>query len=190
MADSQLTGSGGWDPANLEDRIDRLESLASIESLARRYAHALDSRDISALVTLFSPDIRVGGDRSGREALRDWFVDTMSKVRTTIHVVMNHVVEFDGPDRAHGIVYCRDEVEYPATGEWKVGMLQYHDTYRRVAGKWVFERRRFHRWYQVDALQRPSAGAGLDPATDPITTVGLPDAFPTWAQFWAVAPPH
>ena len=32
-------------------------------------------------------------------------------------------------------------------------MLQYHDTYLRVDGEWAFERRRFHRWYQVDALR-------------------------------------
>jgi hypothetical protein len=178
---------GPWAPETLEDRIDRLESLASIELLPRRYAHALDSRDISTLVTLFSPNVRVGADQSGRDALRTWFLDAMSKVRTTIHVVMNHVVDFDGPEKAHGIVYCRDEVEYPASGEWKIGMLLYRDTYRRVGGTWVFERRKFHRWYQVDALQRPSAGAGLDPDNDPITTVGLPDAFPTWAPFWAAA---
>jgi hypothetical protein len=108
----------------------------------------------------------------------------MSKVRTTVHLVANHIVDFDGPDRAHGVVYCRDEVEYPERGEWQVGMLQYHDTYRRDEGEWVFERRKFHRWYQVDALERPSPGAGIDAASDPITTATLPEAFPTWAAFW------
>jgi hypothetical protein len=56
----------------------------------------------------------------------------MNKVRTTIHIVMNHVANFDGPDKAHGIAYRRDEVEYPHGGEWRIGMLQRHDTYRRV----------------------------------------------------------
>jgi hypothetical protein len=63
-------------------------------------------------------------------------------------------------------------------------MLQYHDDYRRVDGTWCIERRRFHRWYQVDALQRPAPGAGVDAATDPIRTIQLPDAFATWAPFW------
>ena len=175
---------GSWAPETPEARLDRMESLADIQQLPVRYALALDSRDLTALVALFPSDVRVGRDATGRDALREWFVDAMSKVRTTVHVVVNHVVDFDAADRAHGVVYCRDEVEYPETGEWQVGMLQYHDTYRRADGEWVFERRRFHRWYQVDALERPAPGAGLDPATDPITTVGLPQAFPTWGPFW------
>jgi len=59
-------------------------------------------------------------------------------------------------------------------------MLQYHDTYRRVDGAWVFERRKFHRWYQIDALERPFPGAGMGPQDDPISTSQLPEAFPSW----------
>ena len=33
-------------------------------------------------------------------------------------------------------------------------MLQYWDSYVRVEGEWCFQRRRFHRWYIVDALAR------------------------------------
>ena len=59
--------------------------------------------------------------------------------------------------------------------------------YRMIDGDWLFERRRFHRWYQVDALERPAPGAGVEAATDPLSTARLPEAFPTWAQFWAEA---
>jgi hypothetical protein len=175
---------GTWTPRTTDERLDRIESLAEIHHLPARYALALDSRDIATLVTLFPTDVRVGVDRSGRGALHDWFVDAMSRVHTTVHVVANHIVDFESADRARGVVYCRDEVEYPETGEWKVGMVQYHDTYRRTDGEWLFERRRFHRWYQVDALERPAPGAGIDPGSDPITTSRLPEAFPTWAGFW------
>jgi hypothetical protein len=175
---------GTWTPGTTEERLDRMESLAEIRQLPVRYALALDSRDLTTLVTLFPADVRVGADRHGRDALHEWFVDAMSKVRTTVHFVANHIVDFESPDRARGVVYCRDEVEYPERGEWHVGMLQYHDTYVRAEDEWVFERRRFHRWYQVDALQRPAPGAGLGPDTDPITTTRLPEAFPTWTAFW------
>jgi len=175
---------GTWAPSTIEERVDRVESLAEIRQLAVRYALALDSRDIAMLVTLFPADVRVGADNSGRDALYAWFVDSMSKVRTTIHIVANHIVDFESRDRARGIVYCRDEVEYPETGEWHIGMLQYHDTYRRADGEWVFERRKFNRWYQVDALARPAPGAGIEPGIDPISTSRLPEAFPTWARFW------
>ena len=175
---------GTWTPTTIEQRVDRMESLAEIRQLAVRYALALDSRDIATLVTLFPTDVRVGADRTGRDALHEWFVESMSKVHVTVHVVANHIVDFESSDRARGIVYCRDEVERPETGEWQVGMLQYHDTYRRVDGEWAFERRKFHRWYQVDALERPAPGAGIEPGTDPITTARLPEAFPSWGRFW------
>jgi hypothetical protein len=175
---------GTWNPKTIEERIDRIESLAEIRQLPVRYALALDSRDLASLVALFPADVHVGADASGRDALHAWFLDAMRKVRTTVHLVANHIIDFESADRAHGIVYCRDEVEYPVSGEWKIGMLQYHDTYRRVDGEWGFERRKFHRWYQVDALERPVLGAGIEPGSDPITTARLPEAFPTWASFW------
>jgi hypothetical protein len=174
---------GAWAPGSAEERLDRLEALAEIGQLAVRYALALDARDLDALVDLFVPDVRVGRDASGRDALRAWFDHSMRKVRTTVHVVANHIIDFDDATHARGVVYCRDEVEYPETGEWHVGMLQYWDAYRRVGDTWCFERRRFHRWYEVDALERPHAGAGVNEGNDPITTAPLPDAFPTWAPF-------
>lgn len=175
---------GAWSPRTAEERLDRVESELELRQLAVRYALALDSRDLDSLVALFAPDVRVGRDATGRDALRSWFDVSMRKVRTTVHVVSNHVIDFDDTDHAHGVVYCRDEVEYPDTGEWQVGMLQYWDAYRRVDGEWCFDRRRFHRWYQVDALERPRTGAGVNEGDDPITTAPLPDAFPTWQAFW------
>jgi hypothetical protein len=178
---------GEWTPASLDERMDRLESVATIRQLPERYALALDARDLDSLVDLFVPDVKVGSDQVGRPALRAWFDVSMRKVRTTIHLVANHIIDFSGPDEATGVVYCRDEVEYP-DGAWHVGMLQYWDAYRRVDSTWCFDRRRFHRWYQVDALQRPHAGAGVNEGDDPIRTALLPDAFPTWQPFWDSRP--
>jgi hypothetical protein len=177
-----MTRLGEWNPQDLGDRIERLESLAEIRQLPPRYGLAVDSRDLDALVDLFVPDVRVGRDQHGRPALKEWFVESLSRMRASVHFVGNHVVDFDSPDLAHGVVYCRDELERPDRGEWEIGMLQYRDTYRRVAGEWYFERRKFYRWYICDALTRPTLGSGVDPGT--LTTNQLPDAFPTWAAFW------
>lgn len=178
---------GPWTPTTVEERLDRMESLAAIQQLPPRYALALDSRDMDSLVALFVPDVRVGRDSAGRAALKQWFTDTMRRPRTSVHFVGNHIVNFDDADHAHGIVYCRDELERPANGEWDVGMLQYWDSYARVDSEWYFERRRFHRWYIVDALTRPSHGAGVNVGDDSLTTHLLPDAFPTWGPFWESA---
>ena len=174
---------GSWRPTTVEDRLDRLESLSEIQQLPHRYALAIDSRDISALTALFVPDVRVGRAARGREALATWFSETLSRPRTSVHFIGNHIVDLDGPDEAHGIVYCRDELEWPERGEWEIGVLQYWDRYRRVNGEWCFERRKFHRWYIVDALTRPAHGRGVDNLA--LRTTQLPEAFDTWNAFWA-----
>ncbi len=175
---------GPWQPTTLEERVDRMESLASIRQLPYRYALALDSRNMDDLVALFVPDVRVGREERGRGALKAWFEQTMSVMRTSVHLVGNHIVDFDDADHARGIVYCRDELEWPDRGEWEVGILQYWDSYVRVDGEWCFERRRFHRCYIVDALTRPSKGAGVNDGRDALATALIPDAFPSWGEFW------
>jgi hypothetical protein len=175
---------GPWLPTTVEERLDRMESLASIRQLPYRYALALDSRDIDTLVELFVPDVRVGRAETGREALHRWFTETMSQPRTSVHFIGNHVVDIDDADHARGIVYCRDELERPESGEWEIGTIQYWDTYVRVEGEWCFERRKFHRWYIVDALTRPAHGAGVGAGHDSLQTHQLPEAFATWSAFW------
>jgi hypothetical protein len=178
---------GSWTPCSLEERLDRMESLAMIRQLPYRYALALDSRDIASLAALFVPDVRVGKQEVGRDALQRWFTAAMRKPRTSVHFIGNHVVDFTDADHARGIVYCRDELERPETREWEIGMLQYWDSYARVDGEWCFERRHFHRWYLVDALTRPAHGAGVDDGSDPLHARQLPEAFPSWHEFWAQA---
>lgn len=173
---------GTWQPTTIEERLDRLESLAAIHQLPHRYGVAIDSRDMDMMVDLFVPDVRVGREEQGREALRAWFTRTMREHRASCHFIGNHVVDFDDADHASGIVYCHDELEHPDQAEWAQGQLQYWDTYRRVAGEWCFERRRFHRLYLADWLTRPSHGA-LGP-DDALTTHQLPEAYPSWHAFW------
>jgi hypothetical protein len=167
-------------PTSLEARIDRLESLDAIRQLAHRYALAVDSRNLDDLVELFVEDVRVGRDATGRPALRVWFAKALRTVETTIHLVANHVIDFEDADRASGVVYCRDEVD--RGDAWEVGYVQYWDRYERRDGAWYFVRRDFHRWFMVDVLTRPSRGAGLD--RDGLTTGRLPEAWPSWSRFW------
>ena len=53
---------------NLQARIERLEALDEIRQLAAKYAVALDTRDLDALVNLFVDDVGVPGKQRGRAA--------------------------------------------------------------------------------------------------------------------------
>ncbi len=168
----------------MKDRVAALERLIAIEEirqLAYRYSLAVDSRDLGSLVELFVDDVRVG-DQVGRDALRESFDTMLRSVGTTILNVGNHVIDLDDPDHAHGIVYCRGEIE--VADRWVIQAIQYRDQYERRGGRWYFVRRRHLLWYGVDVLERP---LGLPPANWPENHTGkgeLPEAWPTWRSFW------
>jgi hypothetical protein len=189
MADQRL---GDWSPTTIEERLDRMESYAAIQQLVSRYARALDARDMDTVVSMFSPNVQVGADARGRESLKRWMSVLMSQMRTSIHLVANHVIDFHDADRASGVVYCRDELERPGTSphtaEWAVGIIQYWDDYERVDGEWCIARRRLHRWYLVDWLERPSPGRGVNDFGAHIREQLLPDAYPSWGEFWEANP--
>src|SRR5580700_5580387 len=96
-------------------------SLLKIQQLVARYALAVDSRDLDTLVSLFVPDVAVGRQDQGREALRNWYAKALGSVGATIHFIANHTVDIEGHS-ARGILYCRVEVEHPDSGQWSIGM--------------------------------------------------------------------
>jgi hypothetical protein len=178
-----MTSKPRWVPKTDAERLDRLESMAEIRQLPLRYALAVDTRNLDDLVELFLPDVRLGKGLAGRPALRAWFAQALSEARTTIHFVGNHTLEFETADLANGVVYCRDELERPT--DWGVGYIQYWDRYVRRDGIWCFEKRGFNRWYMVDALARPSYGAGFAEAGAVVPGAKvLPEAWESWGRYW------
>ena len=171
------------EPASLEARIDRLESLDAIRQLVARYCLALDMRDLDALVGLFPEDVRVSRDERGRLALKRWFDDTLRHQFTgTAHVTGNHVIEFEDPDHARGLVYSRNEHE---TGDaWVIMTMMYWDRYERVAGRWLFRRRLPLYWYATDLNAPPIGNRKMRwPDRDPYDG-GWADFWPSWREFW------
>jgi hypothetical protein len=169
--------------ADLLRRVDRLESLDAIRQLAAKYALALDMRDLNALVGLFPEDVRVGKGRSGRASLRAWLDQTLRQQFTgTAHHIGNHIIEFDAPDAARGVVYSKNEHETPT--EWVIMQMMYVDDYERIAGCWYFRRRLPLYWYATD-LNRPPLGEkkmrwpGIEPYEG-----GFHQLFPSWREFW------
>lgn len=163
-------------------RLERLLAYEEIRQLVANYAVATDARDLDALVALFVDDVRVGADRTGRASLRDFFDESLREVGITILNVGTHAIDFIDDDHARGVVYCRAEIE--VGDQWVVQAIQYRDTYERRDGHWYFVRRRHLLWYGREVGTSP---LGLAPANWPEHHTGtgeLPDAWPTWHEFW------
>ena len=167
--------------SDLAARIDRLESLAALQQLPIRYALAVDGRDLDAWVNLFVPDVNCGRRGSGRIVLKSIIETAVRTFYRSIHQICGHRVEFDDPDHAHGVVYCR--AEHEDAGKWVVMAIAYFDTYERRDGDWYFARRREKHWYAADWQERPAAPfTGWAAHDDPPS---LPQAFESWDPFWA-----
>jgi len=128
------------------DPLAWLLAHEQIRQLASRYAVALDARDLDTLVSLFVDDVRVGSDQVGHDALRASFTAQLRDLGVTILLVGNHVINVVDDDHATGIVSCRGEIEMGE--QWVVQAIQYHDTYERRNGSWLFVRRRHLLFYE------------------------------------------
>jgi len=171
-----------------EARIDRLESLEAIRQLVSKYSLSLDMRDLDAHVNLFAEDIRVSKDTSGREALKSWLDDTLRfQFIGTSHHIGNHIIEFDDPDRAHGIVYSKNEHETPRDDggtDWIIMQMMYWDNYQRIDDTWYFRRRLPCYWYATD-LNAPPVGENKMRWPDREEYEGAyHELFPSWNLFW------
>lgn len=163
--------------------LERAVARDEIRQLACRYALAVDSRDLDLLVSLFVPDVKVGRESSGREALRTSFDASLRAVGVSILFVGNHLIDFEDPDHASGSVYCRGQIQ---DGErWIEQAIHYRDRYERRDGRWLFVRRVHRLWYGVETAERPLA---QPPADWPERHAGrgtLPEEeWPSWRAFW------
>ena len=168
------------------DPVERLVAHDEIRMLASRYAVAVDSRDLDALVALFVDDVRVGRDATGRDALRESFRRSLSAVGVTILHVGTHVVDVTGPDDATGLVYCLGQVA--DNDRWIHQSILYRDVYARRAGRWLFVRRVHELWYGQASPSNPLDQPPADWPAHPDGRGTVPGSFPTWHAFWSPPP--
>ena len=147
--------------------VEKLLAYEEIRQLASRYAVYSDARDMEALVDLYVPDVRVGRDAYGREALRADMDRAFRGVGVTFLPVGNHVIDLVDDDHATGIVYCRGEIQDGIDSDrWIIHAIQYHDTYERRDGHWLFVRRKHFLVYGAELGQHPLQ---QEPRTGPRT---------------------
>lgn len=165
---------------------ERLLAHQEIRQLAYHYAVSLDARDLDALVALFVPDVRVGREKTGRAALRAEFDRSLRAVGITFLNVGSHAIELVDDDHATGVVYTKAEIQDggPDSERWIHQAIQYHDSYERRDGHWLFVRRRHLLVYGAEPGESP---LGLPPAHWPASQTGMgsvPGGLETWKRFW------
>ena len=166
--------------------LERLLAISDIQQLAVRYAVYLDARELDKLVALYLPDVRVTRELSGHAALRADFDRSLRAVGATFLHVGNHVIDFADDAHATGIVYCRAEIQDggPESSRFIIHAIQYHDSYERRDGRWLFARRKHLLVYGAELGVNPLT---LAPAEWPKRQTGrgsVPWSLESWQRFW------
>jgi hypothetical protein len=174
--------------------VDALAALLArdrIRDLALRYALAVDGKDLDALATLFVDDVDNGRYGRGPQGVKAFYDRSLRNFHCSMHLVANHVIDFDDDDHAHGTVYCRAQHHVLEPEHWFDVALAYFDTYERVWDGWRFRRRRVRSWYRQE-VGHPEHGservASTATASGPQRGGSMPGAFPTFDAFWAREP--
>jgi hypothetical protein len=174
------------------DRLQELLARDDIRQLAERYAVAVDAKDLDGLARLFASDVDNGRYGPGAQGVKTFYEERLQLFHCSMHLVGNHVIDFDDDDHAHGVVYCRAQHHVLEPEHWFDMALAYWDTYERQEEHWVFRRRRVRTWYRQEighpdhgsARVVAEAGAG-----GPTRGGRMPEAFPTWEAYWSRTSP-
>ena len=173
------------------DRLQELLARDEIRQLAERYAVAVDAKDLDGLAVLFAEDVDNGRYGPGREGVKTFYDNRLREFHCSMHLVGNHVIDFEDDDHALGVVYCRAQHHLLEPEHWFDVALAYWDTYEYHDDRWVFRRRRTRSWYRQE-IGHPEHGiarvAGQIEAEGPSRGGRMPEAFPTFAPYWARDP--
>lgn len=173
------------------DALEELIAREHIKQLAVRYALAVDAKDLDALATLFPEDVNNGRYGPGADGVRRHFDHVLRRFHCSMHMIGNHLIDFDGPERAHGVVYCRANHHVLEPEHWWDMALAYWDTYERHGDSWFFRRRKAAPWYtQPFGHPTESPVRSIPEVAEEGSMRGarMPDAFGTVDAFWARPP--
>lgn len=173
--------------SDVERRLERIEAQLAIQQLPARYAVAVDSRNVDELVQLFAADVDCGRWGVGREALKAYYSSprVLAGFYRSVHLVCGQTIDLIDMDHATGTVYCR--AGHEDKGHWVEMAICYFDRYVKSEGRWCFERRDEQHWYSTDWSERPHGPnfqAWPGKYDGPKHAPRLPQAWPSWQQYW------
>jgi ketosteroid isomerase-like protein len=119
----------------------RVADLEEIRALTHRYGLALDTFDLDGIVGVFAPDATFDCTAfgleicEGEERIRAFFAHNQQVMANQIHMFSNHIIEFDGPDEAHGTNYLEQD-GYTHAGQRIQCLGLNRDRYERTEQGW------------------------------------------------------
>jgi hypothetical protein len=120
--------------------------------------------------------------------VRRFYDQSLRKFHCSMHLVANHVVDFDDDHHARGVVYCLAKHHVLDPEHWFDEAVAYWDAYERMDGHWLFRRRRVRSWYRQH-FGHPDLGtervAATPGASGPTRGGRMPEAFATFDAFWS-----
>lgn len=131
--------------------IEELIEIEAIKTLRVLYSHYFDGQEIEKLADLFTEDAicefgpDYGGDWVGRETIRKNFQDYADREGppfSVLHATTNPMVQLTGPDTARGRCYLLDLNVAEGAENPLILFGVYDDLYRKVEGRWLFEKTR------------------------------------------------
>jgi ketosteroid isomerase-like protein len=171
----------------LESRLAEVEDRAAIRDLTARYNICIDNRDLKSVGELFADQASFGSKdgamrATGRESILKQFESRFSVLGATNHFAHDHVIWFESPTRARGLLSVHAEL-------WRkehtmVAALRYDDVYEKADGLWCFAERLLSFMYYLPIEEYGSALGRIDRnrAGDTPVAADFPERLPTYVE--------
>lgn len=173
----------------IEDRLTEVEDRLAIRELIARYCFAIDDRDLDTVGSLFTDNGSFGSADGimkavGRNAVVEQFKSRYSVLGATYHIGHDHVIEFESPTRARGLLASHAEVW--RHGRAMITALRYADVYEKTNGRWRFAERKLSFMYYLPIEEYATALGGRDrnrAAPGQAMPADWPEGRPTWTEY-------
>lgn len=173
----------------LAERVAKIEAREDIRTLVARYGMAIDDRDVQLVGQLFTPDgvFRQSNDMfvsKGRAAIVEYYTTRLQSYGTSYHYPHSHVIEFQSPVEATGVVSAHAELG--VDGTTFTTALRYHDRYAVDDGEWKFKERTILMMYYMSVTDFADGGMNETDRKRYFGDIGpadIPESLATWKAF-------
>ena len=122
------------------DAVEQLLAAREIEDLISRYCIAFDDQDWETFADLWAEDAAfVVGDTAfeGRETMLEFLTTCLPEGYASKHMISRPLVELESDTRAR----ARTDVVWIAANFENTIVARYVDTFVKLDGRWLFQRR-------------------------------------------------